>query len=696
MKALVKSAHNPCTLHALGYLALALALGGWAVHLTLKACGGQLVPPLDDSYIYLQYARAAAHGHPLRYTPGALPSRGATSLLYPLVLAPFARLLSPDRLPWAAWGLGVLCLAGTALAADRWAARRLGPRAAWPAGLLVLASGHFLWGAVSGMDVALYAFCLAAAAAAVPWYEDAPDPASGIRRLAALALLLAAVSLARPEGMLIAGAVAGLVPFSSHAPNSRRARWILVLAPAAAALLTFGIDLLALGRLGSNTLAAKAVWSTPAPDVHRALLARLPWVLGQITVSLFTDFRAHPFGPWSGPLVAALFAGGALAGAAFALLRRSRGAALPVVTAILAGGLLAGLVPVGFNSHHERYQIPYVPLALLLALAGWWRIWPRRFGTAPRLAAPVLLGVCLLPGLVRYERLVAENAENICDQQVAAGRWIDRNLAPDAVVALNDAGALAYYGNRKVLDLVGLVTDGPALPNRAGPASLYEWLEKLPPGRRPTHFAIFPTWFPYLRHTSLVGRKLAQFTLGRNTISGSDVMGIYEADWSNVDRTGLPVLRQPLIGLWGFRIVDALDASDLASERAHGYAAFDTWRQSLREFPHAGRPGRFLIDGGNEPHRGERFTMKALSRRPGVLVLRTEAYREFALDVFVNGISVGTLKIAAHPLEWTEPFLELPDSVFTGSRARFELRLAPPPSDASEYRYASYQYWLLQ
>ena len=45
-------------------LALALLLAGWTAVLTLRACDGELVPPLDDTYIYLQYAQAAAEGHP--------------------------------------------------------------------------------------------------------------------------------------------------------------------------------------------------------------------------------------------------------------------------------------------------------------------------------------------------------------------------------------------------------------------------------------------------------------------------------------------------------------------------------------------------------------------------------------------------------------------------------------------------------
>jgi hypothetical protein len=170
MGALGKIRPGGCILHGVGYLALAGLLAGWTAGLTLEVCEGQMVPPLDDTYIYLQYGQAAGLGEPLVYQPGAEPTRGATSLLYPLLLGPWSRIMSRDLFIWAAWVLGVLCLAGSGLAADRWAARRLGSGAAWITGILVLCSGHYLWGAVSGMDIALYGLSLATAVALVPWH----------------------------------------------------------------------------------------------------------------------------------------------------------------------------------------------------------------------------------------------------------------------------------------------------------------------------------------------------------------------------------------------------------------------------------------------------------------------------------------------------------------------------------------------
>ena len=53
----------------------------------LHYTGGEWILPLDDTYIYLQYARNLAHGHFMQFNAGDPPTSGATSFLYPILLA---------------------------------------------------------------------------------------------------------------------------------------------------------------------------------------------------------------------------------------------------------------------------------------------------------------------------------------------------------------------------------------------------------------------------------------------------------------------------------------------------------------------------------------------------------------------------------------------------------------------------------
>jgi hypothetical protein len=71
-------------------IALTIALLSYrAIGAVLAQSGGQAALPLDDAYIHFQYARSFAELHPFQYTRGAVPAPGTTSLIWPLILAPF-------------------------------------------------------------------------------------------------------------------------------------------------------------------------------------------------------------------------------------------------------------------------------------------------------------------------------------------------------------------------------------------------------------------------------------------------------------------------------------------------------------------------------------------------------------------------------------------------------------------------------
>lgn len=58
-----------------------------SITLGRAAGGGEMLMPLDDVYIHFQYARQLALGQPYVYNAGEPPTSGATSFLYPYVLA---------------------------------------------------------------------------------------------------------------------------------------------------------------------------------------------------------------------------------------------------------------------------------------------------------------------------------------------------------------------------------------------------------------------------------------------------------------------------------------------------------------------------------------------------------------------------------------------------------------------------------
>ena len=121
---------------------------------------------LDDAYIHFQYARAIAEGHPLRFQAGEPLTSGATSLLWPALLAPFWALgVRDEAIVWPAWALSFAALG--ALAWEASALRALAGRAAAVgAAAMVLAFGGFVWCAASGMEVVPFAWAHRARGAA--------------------------------------------------------------------------------------------------------------------------------------------------------------------------------------------------------------------------------------------------------------------------------------------------------------------------------------------------------------------------------------------------------------------------------------------------------------------------------------------------------------------------------------------------
>ncbi|NJO85148.1 MAG: hypothetical protein HC828_21990 [Blastochloris sp.] len=176
--------------------------------------GGIVLAPLDDAYIHFQYARQIAAGQLYVYNPGLPPTSGATSFLYPYVVA-IIFALGDLRDGFAFWvmlliGFPALATSGNLVYA---LVRRHAP--AWIGAVmaaLFIVSGPFAWHAMSGMETILVVLFLL-------WtlYEFV---AGRLRGFIVAATLLA---LIRPEGGMWAALAVGaclLRRFFSPSPAS--------------------------------------------------------------------------------------------------------------------------------------------------------------------------------------------------------------------------------------------------------------------------------------------------------------------------------------------------------------------------------------------------------------------------------------------------------------------------------------------
>jgi len=459
---------------------------------------GEIGLPLDDSWIHLRFADNLAAGHGFAINPG-VPVAASTAPLWTLLLALAIALGLPGLV--AAKALGLAAYAASGLLTRRLAlAVGLTPGLALAAGIGVVGLGRMAWGALSGMEVPLAAALVAAGSLL----------AARGRGLGAAATLGAA-TLARPE----AGLLAALHAAGAGRPGAAAARAAvaaLVVAPA----LAFNVA--TVGRLLPSTALAK---------IHGGLLGRLNATAdaGPPLVERLGSFGAG----WLRLLSDDHLVLPALLLLGLVVLRRSRLGWLSWALLLhpVAMAVIAPSKEPGFQT--GRYVTHLAPLEVVVAVAGLGAlraVVPPRLGL--RAAVVALAAVGLVLPLGPATEAYAWGVQNINAMQVHLGRWVARTTPPDAVLAVNDIGALTYFGQRRVIDLVGLATPDILPERRRGELALLGYLERA----CPDYLVIFPRWYPRLAARADLFRPVERVHLDHNVVAGADEMVVYETAWN--------------------------------------------------------------------------------------------------------------------------------------------------------------------
>lgn len=668
---------------AWGPIALAVALLAWRSIATVISRVGHPAAALDDAYIHFQYARAIAEGHPLRFETGEPVTSGATSLLWPALLAPFYLVgLRGEAILWPAWLLSFVALGALAWEAAKITERLAGRAAAVGAAAMVLVFSAFTWCAASGMEVVPFAWAMARATRrAADWVDDVPESRTP-RRAWELVALAWVAALFRPEG-----AVAALYVAATLAGFPRTRVWkerALSLAAAGAVLATPLLLLLLTGSARSNTAIVKLLPGNPyytgdalshvVKDQVRQLVADL------LNGDRFSqEFLPRACGPvWMAGL-----------GAIGVLGWRDKKPWRAAGVLLIALTMFAPCFYYTFLWNRLRYLWPFatgwiIGLACLARVAG-----DLAANLRPRwrIATPVLCGV--FAGMLASKvdgamDDVAWSASGIDRQQVALGHWAREGVPPGARIGVNDTGAIAYFGDHKTFDVVGLTTDGEARYWVAGQGSRFEHYEHLAgTGRLPTHFIVYPQW---MAMPMVLGEELhsASVTDYGRSILGGDTMVAYVADWSALGSGERP---------WSApdaEVVDALDVADLESEAAHEYPLFGAHEGQNVVHEGSSPDGARVVDGGRARRWRESFVMHLPEGTASRLVLRFEAPSGTTLKVLAGGVPLGDLD-CEDETDWCERAVDVPARL-AGPRTRIDV-LVSGDGDAGA---TVFHYWGLK
>ena len=422
----------------------------------------------DDAFISFRYARNLAAGHGLVFNPGERVE-GYTNFLWVLLSAlPIALGHGPvgfSRVAGVAAHLAAL--AGVYCAARTLTTRP--PLAFAGALLFALSPAAAVW-ATAGLETPLFTALVTWAVVFV--LRDAgagggPDETAraGGGRLQAAAILLAAATLARPEGFLVAVAVA------AGAPLTARRRLAFTGIVCAALLPWFVWRAAYYGDLLPNTFHAKVGMS--AAQVGRGVR--------YLAAFLFEC------GSW---IVASIALGLTVA--------RRRAAARLLIAIVLP--YLAYIVAIGGDfMPMYRFFVPIVGLFALLLVAGTDALLDRRGATssaASGAAAVVIVGslICAWPAFWGASLEYVRQDQREVETWRAIGLWFRDHAAPGASIALVPAGAVPYYSNLPVIDLLGLndrtIARAPVARPGAAPAGHERSDAAYVLARRPTYIIL--------------------------------------------------------------------------------------------------------------------------------------------------------------------------------------------------------------
>ncbi|MBZ0316457.1 MAG: hypothetical protein K8L91_08560 [Anaerolineae bacterium] len=672
--------------------------------LGLAASNGPLLMPLDDTYIHFQYARQMASGEPYVYSPGDHPTSGATSFLYTPLLA-VGYFIGFHGLYLAYWAVAIGSLS---FLLSAWlifrlmmespvAKRPLDPlfeqggehQAMWWIALLItlayIVTGAMVWAAVSGMETML--FLLAVLLSLYTYQRSNPKHMAWAGAFAALT---------RPEGAIIALSLTLILLYRSR--RAKQFHWLDFL-PFFAIYVQPLVNFAMTGSVSASGNQAKSILY----DVTIPMDERIGKVIGQ-WVRMLGElvFGASEVDGVYITIIVAFLAMLAI----FVSLRTSlsKKELRPTVLAFIWIMLLSAAIATLDTAfwHFKRYQLPM--MALLFPLVGSMLFGFISIGVVNRRWMITIAAIILffqanttLDFAGRYH----DNIGVVHDQQLAMARWVNQNLPKEARVGVHDVGMIAYIGNRKVYDVVGLTTPDAAEAWWQGPGAIYETMAHHP--YRPNYFAIYPDvrGLPMLQEAGVFGEELARFEidLPQHTVaSATGTQIVTKADWSLTNAED--VVHQPSIlpYLEGYELFQVIDVGNLESEAKADYEVKDNetsggFATDVRHLSYLNCSENCdVIDGGRIITGGEKFTIndQGTNTNAYLIILRVHASEpaSLILDVDCFGCSLEDVVVPNIPGHWVDiPFL-IGNRLGTQSTISIDARYGT--------RYYAYSYFIFR
>jgi hypothetical protein len=244
------------------------------------------------------------------------------------------------------------------------------------------------------------------------------------------------------------------------------------------------------------------------------------------------------------PLATMLAAGGVMTLAGRLGTSRDRGLlpALWLLGMPLAYSLLTPS-PTKMLGNFGRYYFPLFPVLAILAVLA---LEPLTRLRLPHALGEILgtLGVVALLAptvgvLIQGQAFYAQNVANVEESDVAIARWLAGHVPPDALLAVNDIGAIKYLLPNRIVDLASIATPEINREVARATAAGTPWTDAMMAAlerRRPEYIVIFPSWFPTLAADPRFQEIYTLPIAGNITMGGNEIV-VYATPWTRAARS---------------------------------------------------------------------------------------------------------------------------------------------------------------
>lgn len=398
---------------------------------------GRFSFPLDDAWIHLQFAKVLGTHFRYAYHPDQAVVAGSTSPLYTFLLASFYWLLKTPNEFAISFGLGIFAFLASSFVLYKLAQLYLSASWIYPLAIVLfyITDPRLYWSALSGMETPWFLLLILTAA----WLTA--------RSQLVLAGIVSGLCLwTRPEGLMVAGLLGLCVLFRDW-----RTSWKFGIPCSLIIASYFAFHWLINRTFLPNTYRAK----TEYYSTHN-LKGFLTAFAGQYTDGLGMNTLAIAFVI---SLIALLYR---------MFKQRTISFELFFPLFFFAHlGLYAIYLP--YMYQNGRYLMPVIPFFYLTTGIGiaylieetaiWQRLgWQIQAVRTGFVAGVLIVTVFLFHHAFDKRLFYIASAEHMLKLHVAAGEYLATHTSPGDVIATHDIGAIAFYSNRKIIDLVGLVT----------------------------------------------------------------------------------------------------------------------------------------------------------------------------------------------------------------------------------------------